>query len=235
MTFTIPEGYTAKQIAARLAAKGFVNKAEFMALLQKPDQFAGDGVKSANGGGGQLVALEGYLFPETYSLPVDSTEQEIAQTMVTQLDKELATLPKGWDKQLAKLNLTMHELLTVASLIEREVVVDKERPIVASVIYNRLKIGQPLQIDATVQYLLSKQKERLLYADLKVDSPYNTYKRKGLPPGPIANPSLASIRAALYPASTNYYYYVTKKDGTSSHLFAETYAQHLNNIAKSKQ
>lgn len=235
MKFTIPEGFTAKQIAVRLASKGYVNKDEFLNLLQQPGSFEGEAISELPTDSKQLTRLEGYLFPDTYILPMNSTEKEIIQTMVSEFDKKLDALPSGWKQQMAKRKLTLHELLTVASLIEREVVVEKERPIVASVIYNRLAIGQPLQIDATVQYLLPEQKSRLLYSDLKVDSPYNTYKVKGLPPGPIANPSLASIEAALYPASTNYYYYVTKKDGTSSHLFATTYAQHLNNIAKSKQ
>jgi UPF0755 protein len=235
MKFTIPEGYTAKQIAERLASKGYVNKAEFMELLQQPGAFDSTALETLPTDSKQLVRLEGYLFPDTYVLPIDSTEKEIVQTMVGEFDAKLGELPAGWKQQMAKRKLTLHEVLTVASLIEREVVVDKERPIVASVIYNRLHIGQPLQIDATVQYLLPEQKARLMYSDLKVDSPYNTYKVKGLPPGPIANPSLASIKAALYPESTKYYYYVTKKDGTSSHLFATTYAEHLNNIAKSKQ
>jgi UPF0755 protein len=112
-------------------------------------------------------------------------------------------------------------------------VVEEERPIVAGVIYNRLKAKMPLQIDATVQYLFAESKERLYEKDLQIESPYNTYLHTGLPPGPIASPSLASIKAALYPEETKYLYYVTKKDGTSGHLFAETFAQHKKNIAKS--
>lgn len=232
---TIPEGYTAKQIATRLEAKGVANASEFLAALKQSSSFNGEAIKLLQTNTNQLIPLEGYLFPETYSIPKNSTEQEIAQMMVDQLDVQLAQLPNGWEAQLKKLNVSFHQMMTIASLIEREVVVPEERAIVASVIYNRLRIGQALQIDATVQYLLSKQKERLLYADLKVESPYNTYKQKGLPPGPIASPSLAAIKAALYPDTTNYFYYVTKKDGTSAHLFATTYKEHLSNIAKSKQ
>jgi UPF0755 protein len=232
---TIPEGYTAKQIAARLEVKGVANAGEFLAVIKQPGSFNGEAIKLLQTNTNQLIPLEGYMFPETYTIPKNSTEQEIAQTMVDQLDVQLAELPKGWEEQLKKHNVSFHQMMTIASLIEREVVVPEERAIVASVIYNRLRIGQALQIDATVQYLLSKQKERLLYADLEVESPYNTYKQNGLPPGPIASPSLASIKAALYPATTNYFYYVTKKDGTSAHLFATTYKEHLNNISKSKQ
>ncbi|MFS0839812.1 endolytic transglycosylase MltG [Paenibacillus sp. 1P03SA] len=179
--------------------------------------------------------LEGYLFPDTYDIPKDATEQKLITLMVDQLDKRLQNLPADWKDKLKASGLTFHQMMTIASLIEREVVVDEERPLVASVIYNRLKIKQPLQIDATVQYALGKQKERLLESDLKIESPYNTYKNPGLPPGPIASPSLASIKAALYPAESKYFYYVTKKDGSQGHLFGETYAQHLANIEKSKQ
>ena len=232
---TIPEGYTAKQVAARLEAKGVANASEFMAVLKQPSVFLSDALQTFPKSNALIVPLEGYLFPETYVIPKNSTEKEIAQLMISQLDSKLQQLPNGWETQLKNNGVSLHQALTIASLVEREVVVPKERAIVASVIYNRLKIGQALQIDATVQYLLGKQKARLYYADLEVASPYNTYKQPGLPPGPIANPSLASIEAALYPAKTDYYYYVTKKNGTSEHLFAKTYKEHLSNIAKSKQ
>ncbi|MNI76190.1 putative aminodeoxychorismate lyase [compost metagenome] len=125
--------------------------------------------------------------------------------------------------------------MTVASLVEREVVADNERALVAGVIYNRLAEGMKLEIDATVQYLLGKPKERLMNSDLRsVDSPYNTYLYEGLPPGPIAAPSLKSIEAALEPESSEYLFYVTKKDGSGEHLFAKTYNEHLKNIKKSK-
>jgi UPF0755 protein len=136
---------------------------------------------------------------------------------------------------LEEKKMTLHELLTIASLVEREVVIDEERALVAGVIYNRIEDGMMLQIDATVQYSLDKPKERLYEKDLLIDSPYNTYKVEGLPPGPIASPSIASITAALYPEESDYLFYVTKKDGSQSHLFAKTYEEHLKNIEKSKQ
>ncbi|UUZ86641.1 endolytic transglycosylase MltG [Paenibacillus sp. P26] len=181
------------------------------------------------------MRLEGYLFPETYEWKKDVTPDEIVESMTQELDKKLAELPKDWQSALKQRGLTFHQPLTVASLIEREVALEEERALVSGVIYNRLKQGMPLQIDATVQYLFDKPKERLFEKDLQIESPYNTYLHPGLPPGPIASPSLASIQAALYPAGTKYLYYVTKKDGSKGHLFAETYEQHLKNIAESKK
>jgi UPF0755 protein len=179
--------------------------------------------------------LEGYIFPETYEVPQTSTDEKIVRRMFEELDRKLALLPADWQQQMEKLGLTFHDIMTIASLIEREVVVDEERALVASVIYNRLNQKYPLQIDATVQYALDAPKERLLYVDLEVDSPYNTYKHAGLPPGPIASPGLKSIEAALYPDTSTYMFYVTKKDGTAEHYFAETYEAHQSNIAKSNE
>lgn len=234
VVFTIPEGYTADQVADKLAA-AWNQKAEvFLKLID-----SGEGLEAVSALGipenkELRHRLEGYLFPETYELAKDSTPQEVIEAMLEQLSKKLDTIPE-WKAKLANRGLSLHELLTVASLVEREVVVDSERPLVAGVIYNRLDKGQKLEIDATVQYLLDKQKERLYEKDLKVDSPYNTYRNEGLPPGPISSPGLASIEAALTPEASEYYFYVTKKDGSQGHLFAKTYKEHLANIEKSKQ
>src|SRR5690606_27693089 len=180
---------------------------------------------------GLVYKLEGYLFPETYELPADSTANDIMFRLVRELGDKLARLPEGWETRLQETGRSFHELLTVGSRLER----DEERPIVASVIYNRLAKKMNLEIDATVQYALGEHKERLLHEDLKVDSPYNTYLHAGLPPGPIASPGLKSIEAALYPAETKYLFYVTKKDGSGGHLFAETYNGHLRNIERSNE
>ncbi|SDN10133.1 endolytic transglycosylase MltG [Paenibacillus jilunlii] len=234
VVFTIPEGYTAKQIAEKLAA----------AWNQKPEVFlkiidSGTGLEAVSRLGIPEDSklrhrLEGYLFPETYELVKESTPEQVVEAMLEQLEKKLDSAG-GWQAKLKERGLSLHELLTVASLVEREVVVDSERPVVAGVIYNRLDKGQKLEIDATVQYLLDKQKERLYEKDLKVDSPYNTYRNEGLPPGPISSPGLASIQAALVPEASDYYFYVTKKDGSQGHLFAKTYKEHLANIKKSQQ
>ncbi|QAY68288.1 endolytic transglycosylase MltG [Paenibacillus protaetiae] len=234
--FTIPEGYTVLQIADKLAAEGIVDKDKFLKLAdEKRDWGDAEAVRSIPDDSNLHHRLEGYLFPETYEMKKGSTEEEIISRMLLETDRKLNELGEDWQSELEARKLTLHQLMTIASLIEREVVVDQERPIVASVIYNRLAKPMPLQIDATVQYLLDKPKERLMENDLKVDSPYNTYQVKSLPPGPIASPSIASIEAALHPAQTDYYYYVTIKDGSQTHLFAKTYQEHLKNIDKSNK
>lgn len=232
--FTIPEGYTVKQMAERLSKDGIVDKDTFLKLAKDPSGIDIPLLKEVPANNKQLFRLEGLLFPETYELKKGSNEQEIMTRMLEELQSKMDAIP-DWHTKLEQRKMTLTELLTKASLIEREVVVDSERSMVASVIDNRLKQGMKLEIDATIQYLLGKPKERLLNSDLrKKDSPYNTYLYKGLPPGPIASPSIKSIEAALEPESTDYLFYVTKKDGSQEHLFAKTYAEHLKNIKQSK-
>lgn len=234
--FTIPEGFTVLQIADRLEGLPGFDRQTFLELADgRLPLAAAKWAAEIPDNPGLRHRLEGYLFPETYEFKLGSTTQDMVQRMTTELDKKLAGLPADWPDKLKQSGLTFHELMTVASLIEREVVDDEERPIVASVIYNRLNIGMKLQIDATVQYALDKPKERLFLNDLQVDSPYNTYQIGGLPPGPIASPSLKSIQAALYPVETKFLFYVTKSDGTQKHAFAETYDQHLKNIAEARK
>ncbi|WP_255314357.1 endolytic transglycosylase MltG [Bacillus sp. FJAT-26390] len=234
--FTIPEGFTVLQIADKLAAEKLIDKDKFMELVATQKTWGdAEAVRSIPDTDKLHKRLEGYLFPETYEMKKESTEEDIIKRMVSELDRKLGELPEGWVDVLEEKKMTLHELLTIASLVEREVVVDEERALVAGVIYNRIADGMKLQIDATVQYSLDKPKERLYEKDLLVDSPYNTYKVEGLPPGPIASPSLDSIEAALHPEKTDYFFYVTKKDGTQTHLFAKTYKEHLRNIEKSNQ
>ncbi|WP_424768768.1 endolytic transglycosylase MltG [Paenibacillus sp. sgz302251] len=234
--FTIPEGFTVLQIADKLAAENLIDKQKFIDLVAMQTTWGdAEAARSIPDNADLHQRLEGYLFPETYEMKSGSTEEDIIKRMLSELDRKLTQLPEGWQDELEKKGMSMHELLTIASLVEREVVVDEERALVAGVIHNRIADGMMLQIDATVQYSLDKPKERLFEKDLQVDSPYNTYKVDGLPPGPIASPSLASIEAALYPEDTEYLFYVTKKDGTQTHLFAKTYQEHLRNIEKSNQ
>ncbi|GAB2672352.1 endolytic transglycosylase MltG [Paenibacillus thermoaerophilus] len=235
LRFTIPEGFTVEQIAARLAELGYVDKEEFLRLADAKTDYGSKAAATIPDDGKLQRRLEGYLFPQTYELPKDSGPEDILKRMLSQLDRELEALPADWQDRMKSLGLTLHQVLTVASLVEREVVVDEERALVAGVIYNRLQKKMPLQIDATVQYALGEQKERLFEKDLQVDHPYNTYRNQGLPPGPIASPSRKSIEAALYPKTSNYLFYVTKKDGSQGHLFAETYQEHLHNIAASNK
>ena len=231
---TVPEGFTLRQIAEKLQQQGIDGQAFIQAAqsYKAPAESAAAGIPAS---APLKERLEGYLFPETYEWPKDVTAEEVVKTMTGELDKKLAQLPADWEQAAAKHGLTLHQVLTLASLVEREVAVDEERALVSGVIHNRLKQNKQLEIDATVQYLFEKQKERLFEKDLRIESPYNTYLNKGLPPGPIASPSLDSIKAALYPAETKYLFYVTKKDGSRSHLFAETFEQHKKNIAESNK
>jgi UPF0755 protein len=234
--FTIPEGYTLEHIADKLAAEGLIDKTKFLELADSPEARKWSSAAASIPDDERLIhPLEGYLFPETYEMETGSTEADILKRMMAELDRKLDQLPEDWQEILEERNMTLHELLTVASLIEREVAIAEERPIVASVIYNRLARGMPLQVDATVQYALGETKDRLLDEDLGIDSPYNTYKIPALPPGPIASPSLASILAALEPEDTDYLYYVLMRDGSRTHLFAKTIEEHQRNIRKSEQ
>jgi len=234
VVFTIPEGFTAEQVVGKLSEAWKTDASVYLELVNSGVVLEESKALGIPEDQELRHRLEGYLFPETYEILKDSSPEEVVQAMLQQLQKKLDTIP-DWEQKLKERGLTLHEMLTVASLVEREVVVDSERPLVAGVIYNRLEKGQKLEIDATVQYLLDKQKERLLYKDLEVDSPYNTYRNEGLPPGPICNPGLSAIEAALSPEASDYYFYVTKKDGSQGHLFAKTYKEHLANIKKSNQ
>lgn len=232
--FTIPEGYTVAQIGVKLAQEGIVDQKNFKELVKTGKGITGKLVQTIPNSSNLMYTLEGYLFPETYEMKKGSTDQEIIERMLAETQKRLDSI-FDLDAKLKQQNLTLNEMMTLASLIEREVVVDAERNKVAGVIYNRLAKDMKLEIDATVQYLLEKPKERLYNSDLRrQDSPYNTYLYAGLPPGPIAAPSMKSIEAALAPESSDYLFYVTKKDGSGEHLFAKTYKEHLNNIKKSK-
>lgn len=234
--FTVPEGYTIVQMAEKLAAEGLVDKDRFLEAASSQAMLTGStaaGRITASDNKNQL--LEGYLFPETYEMIKGSTEEDIIKRMMQELDRKLQQLPEDWEEALEARGVSFHEMMTIASMVEREVVLPEERAVVAGIIYNRLGDNMMLQIDATVQYVLGKQKERLMESDLEIDSPYNTYRHTGLPPGPIASPSLAAIEAALYPADTKYFYYVTKKDGSQGHYFSVTYNEHLKNKRLSEQ
>ncbi|MBP1930470.1 endolytic transglycosylase MltG [Ammoniphilus resinae] len=228
---TIPEGYTVAQIADFLTEKGLVNKEEFLKEVNHGD-FPYEFVKQIPKDRATKYRLEGYLFPKTYELREGITAHEIITMMLDQFQQEW---DPSWQEKLKSNGLTLHDAITLASIVEREVVVDKERPIVAGVYFNRLAGDIMLQADATIQYALGNQKAKLTYKDLELDSLYNTYKYKGLPPGPIASPGIKSIEAVVQPQKNHYLFYVTKKDGSGEHYFSETYQQHLHNIALSKK
>ena len=215
---TFPEGFTDRQIAQRLQAEGIASAA----VLAR--RFATTGL---NVGGTRTPNLEGYLFPSTYLVDVAATPSQIVTMLTGQFFKEL---PADAAQRAAALHVTVPQAVTVASLVEREAKIDADRPMIAGVIYNRLRAHMPLQIDATIEYALPHHKAELSYADLKIDSPYNTYLHEGLPPTPSANPGLPSLEAALHPAKTDALYYVYC--GGGHHVFAKTLEQHQANVAR---
>lgn len=212
---TVPEGFTVAQIAERVAAKTEIPAKDF-------ERVAGTQAKKFRDRYPFLRfdptdSLEGYLFPKTYKVRKDAKPEEIVGQMLDQFQKETAGLDLGY---AASRNLSLHDVVTIASMVERETKLPKERPLVASVIYNRLHRDMRLEIDATIQYIVG-YKPRLLYRDLAVRSPYNTYLNRGLPPGAIASPGLPSLEAAAHPADTGYLYYVlTSRSG--AHTFTST-------------
>lgn len=217
-TITIPEGLTLEQTASTVEEQSGIPAEEFEAAAEKTDYgfpFLSDpAVKNT----------EGFLFPKQYEFEKDADAEQIVKRLLEQYVLETKDLDFATAEN--RLNLTEYELITTASLIEKESANPEERPIIASVIYNRIHRGMPLQVDATIQYVLGKPKEDLDLADLEVDSPYNTYENRGLPPGPIASPSRESIQAALQPAETDYLYYVLEADG-KKHFFTDDYDEFL--------
>ncbi len=166
--------------------------------------------------------MEGYLFPETYFIDYDASPEEIVDMMVDQFNK---VFTQTMEERGKKFKFTKRDTIILASIIEKEAVKDEERPLISAVFHNRLKKRWYLESCATVQYALGEHKEKLTYEDVKVNSPYNTYIHFGLPPGPICNPGLAAIEAALYPADTDLMFFVSEGEGT--HRFSKYYKKHL--------
>ncbi|MDP3013842.1 MAG: endolytic transglycosylase MltG [Candidatus Subteraquimicrobiales bacterium] len=216
---TIPEGFTIDQIASRLASKTKIDEEEFKKLAKEYSNLTSltsyDFLKS-----NPTTTLEGYFFPKTYKIDEKTTAEEFIHLQLKQFGEEISKL--DWSKAKES-GLTVHEIVTIASLIEREARLPEERGIISAVIHNRLKKKMLLEICATVQYVLPEHKTRLTYEDLKIDSPYNTYLYPGLPPGPICNPGLECLKAALNPADVDYLYYVLKDPATGEHIFTRTY------------
>ena len=212
-SITIPEGFSLAQIARLLEQRGFGAAESFLCLNADP-QFLADWRLPAN-------SLEGYLYPATYQFSVRASAQEILGTMLARF---YASWDLTLDRRAVELGLSQHEVVTLASIIEKETGKAAERPLIASVIHNRLRRGIRLQCDPTVIYGIRNFDGNLTRRHLQTPTPYNTYVIHGLPPGPIANPGLAALRAALYPATTDYLYFVARGDGT--HQFSVTLAEH---------
>jgi UPF0755 protein len=166
--------------------------------------------------------LEGYLFPDTYHFADGTTARTAVGDMIAQFESRWAP---EWNDRLDTLNMSRHQVITLASIVEKEARLDEERPVIAAVYHNRLRVGMPLQADPTVQYARGTHTSRVLHRDLEIQSPYNTYRRAGLPPGPIASPGRASIEATLFPANVPYRYFVAHPDG--HHEFRVTFEEHL--------
>ncbi|MBI2425738.1 MAG: endolytic transglycosylase MltG [Candidatus Hydrogenedentes bacterium] len=212
---TVPEGLTLAQIAELTQ-----DREGFLEAVAHPDWRTRLGIKTDT--------LEGYLMPNTYFFDKAPAAAELVARMVEQFEKDYAQLLReipGADQY------DRHAVLTIASLVEEEAKAPGERPLVAAVLYNRLEQGMMLQIDSTLQYALGKYGQRMLNEDKEVDSPYNTYKNAGLPPGPISNPGIESIRAALAPAQADYIYFVSNADG-KTHTFSSSAEDHNRAVAR---
>jgi UPF0755 protein len=215
---TIPEGFTAREVAQTLAERKLGSAQTYDSF------FLHDGIELD---GRRTPSLEGYLFPSTYLMPLDVTPAGAAKIMTDQFRKEL---PADADARARVLGRTVPEVVTIASLVEREAKADDERALMAGVYYNRLRLGMPLEVDATIEYVFPEHHPVITKNDLAIQSPYNTYLRTGLPPTPIANPGKASLDAAFDPRTSDYLYYVYKGDG--HHAFARTLAEHNANVAR---
>jgi len=210
---TVPEGFNTWQIAGAARAAG-IDSLALLDAARDPELRKALGVPAAN--------LEGYLFPDTYKIPFGSDARDVVAQMLTRFH---SVWTPGFEKRASEIGMTRHEVLTLASIVEAEARVDDERASVSAVYHNRLKKGIKLDADPTVAYAMGGFRGRLYYKDLDISSPYNTYRNRGLPPGPICSPGTASIRAALHPdPDVTALFFVARGDGR--HVFSNTYREH---------
>ena len=225
--FTIPEGFTVEETGARLEEQGLVKKEVFLDFCLTYEETDSDFLR-------QIFAevppqtdykLEGFLFPDTYEVFSDATEEDIVKMM---LNRFLDVFNDDCRQRAEEMGLSVYQVINLASLVEKEAVNDEDRPLVSAVFHNRLNSADMplLQSCATIQYILGEPKPILTYADLEIESPYNTYIHPGLPPGPIASPGRRAIEAALYPADVDYLFFVAKEDGSGGHYFSKTLQEH---------
>ncbi len=217
--FTVPEGFTFKEIAKLLGSMRLADEEEFMRLASDPEFCREAGVDGPN--------LEGFLFPDTYKIARGLSTKKVIRIMV---DRFWSVCSGEIQEEVATSGLKLRDIVTIASIIEKESLYDDEKPLVASVIYNRLHRNMPLQCDVTIRYPLDNYGIHLTYADLRLDSPYNSYLNAGLPPTPICNPGLPAIRAALKPAKTDYLYFVSMNNGR--HKFSSSLREHNEAVFK---
>lgn len=220
VSITIPEGFNVKQIGDKLQEAGIISSREAFIKEAQEGQFNYNFVNSIPKN--RLSRLEGYLFPDTYELKKGMKEHDVINKMLGRFEKVYREVE---GKKSSELKASIDEIITMASIVEREAKVKEERPVISGVFYNRLKTNMKLQSCATVQYVLGTQKENLTLKDIEINSPYNTYLHEGLPIGPICSPGKSSIEAALNPEKNEYIYFVAKGDG--GHYFAKTYNEFL--------
>jgi UPF0755 protein len=220
---TILEGWTIEDIADYLEEKGIVNKEDFLKATRKDfsDEFEFLREKPKNS------SLEGYLFPDTYEVKLGESSEEIIKKMLKNFDSKLTP---NLREEIKRQNKTIFEILILASLLEKEVKTKEDKELVAGILWKRLENKMPLQVDATITYITGKKTTKISKEETQIDNPYNTYKYLGLPPGPICNPGLESILAAIYPKESDYWYYLSTPDGKT--IFSKTLQEH--NLAKEK-
>lgn len=228
VTITLIEGWTAVNMDDYFVEQGIFTEGEFFAATENTDsRLVVDEEYAFFADKPEDASLEGYLFPDTYQVFSDVEASGVLQKMFDNLDAKLTPTMR---QDIASQGRTIFDVITLASIIEREVLTDSDKQNAADVFLKRMEDGIPLQSDATVNYVTGKKTTRPTFADLDVESPYNTYLYRGLPPGPISNPGLASIDAAIYPASNPYYYFLTKDNGEA--VFSRTLDEHNANKAK---
>ncbi|MFN3699341.1 MAG: endolytic transglycosylase MltG, partial [Dictyoglomus sp.] len=223
---TIPEGSSLKKIADIFSQRLGISKERFINLC-KDESFIGEVLREYKVYGTQverLSTLEGYLFPSTYFFAKGTKEETLIRFLVGEFFRQITQNFPEYGNRLRVLNLSFNDWIILASIVEKEAKIERERPLIAGVFLNRLRKGYKLQSCATVEYIYDFQKPVLFYKDLEIDSPYNTYKYCGLPPSPICSPSINSLRAVLYPEG-DYLFFVSKGDG--SHIFSRSYEEHL--------
>ena len=215
--FTLPEGYSMYQAAELLEQKGYFKRDAFLEKCRDKALIARLGLNEAS--------AEGYLYPATYNLSRGGSEEQLLEQMVGQFNKAYAGIQEGEGTR----RFSRHEIVTLASIIEKEAVSSNEKPLISSVFHNRLRIGMPLQSDPTAVYGVRAFTGKVSKADIQRPSPYNTYLNKGLPPGPIGNPGVDAVKAAMTPAKTDYLYFVARQDGT--HQFSRNLEEHNRAVA----
>ena len=224
VTIMFPEGYSIDMMAKRLEDKKIFQADEFLAAVKKTDLYKNKWIQDIPKVKGVKYRLEGFLYPDTYNIYKKSKPQDLVQKMLDNFEQKYNELEKSY-----KGKHSMYELASIASMIEREASVEEERPIIAGVIENRLAKKMKLQIDPTVLYSITDgmyDAKKVYYKDLKVDSPYNTYKNVGLPAGPICNPGYTAWEAAMNPEKHDYLYYRTDGSGKDTHVFTKTFEEH---------